>query len=211
MARKKSRLDDLEEMRKDLDQLGDIIGIRPKGKSKQHARKPAPKPEPPGTTPPPQKAPGPGKVLRGHLRKALGLGAILIALGAQPGHGAENRKASPADSLGSLRVMIINEFRQGDALLEIRDTRRADSLLRNVPDRGPLLQAIRDTATAKELRSRAEFDAYWDRLTVSPGHRALRGSLAAQDIDKTRIPKAYLFDSSLVVFPGWIVIRKRAR
>jgi hypothetical protein len=211
MTRKKPRLDDLEEMRKDLDQLGVTMGLGPKGSDKPSIPNPTVKAKARPASAPPRSDPGPGKVLRGRLRKALGLGALLLALGAHPGHGAGNRDAAPADSLGSLRIMITSEFRPGDALLEIRDTRRVDSLLRNVPDRGPLLQAIRDSATARELRSRAEFDAYWDRLTSSSGHRALRGRIAAQDIDKTFIPKTYLFDSSMVVFPGWIVVRKRAR
>jgi hypothetical protein len=211
MTRKKPRLDDLEEMRKDLDHLGIAMGLGPKGSAKPRIPKPAFKLKALPASAPAQGNPGSVNPLGGRLRKALGMGSLLIALGAQSGHGAGNRDVSPSDSLGSLRVLITSEFRPGDALLEIRDARRADSLLRNVPDRGPLLQAIRDSATARELRSRAEFDAYWDRLTKSSGHRALRGRLAAQDIDNTFIPRTYLFDSSVVVFPGWIVVRKRAR
>lgn len=211
MARRKPGFDDLDEMRRDVDKLGEVLGIRPGGKSKGRTVAPKPaRPEPPekesGET-----HPGPGEVLKGRMRKALGLSAVALAVCLQAGHAGERAIPAPDDSLRALRVLITSEFKAGDALLAIRDQRRADSLLRNVPDRGPLLQAIRDTALAREMRTRAEFDAYWARHSAEAGHAELRGNLAAQDVDKTRIPKAYLFDSSVVVFPGWVVIRKRPR
>lgn len=210
-APKKPKFDDLDEMRKDLDELGNVVGLPEKGNAKPTGAGKSRKAKPSATKSMPEKDASPGAVLRSRMRKALGLAAVWLAVTIHPGHAGEARKDAPNDSLRALRVLISGEFKTGSAVLAIQDARKADSLLRNVPTRGPLLEAIRDTGTAKELRSRAEFEAYWDRVAVSPAHRALRGNLAAQDVDKTRIPKTYLFDSSVVVFPGWIVIRKRDR
>lgn len=211
MARKKPAFDDLDEMRKELDRLGDALGLGPKGKptprpSGAAAKSSAPKePERPG------KAAGPGAVLRNRMRKALGLSLLAMAAWAPSVQGKEAGGPALADSLGRIKVVIESEFRVGDSLFAIKDQRAADSLLRNIPDRGPLLQAIRDTALAREMRTKAEFDAYWERVQSSSGHKRLRGRLAAQDVDRTRVPRIYLFDSTVVVLPGWIVARKRSR
>lgn len=213
MPRKK--YDDLDEMRKDLDDLGAALGIRPpkqaKPKGKAAARPADAAKRAPAPADEAESADRPGTVLKNRMRKALGLSLAALAAFAQAGHALDARPAPAKDSLRALRIVISSEYRAGDAVLEIRDPRRADSLLRNVPSRGPLLEAIRDTGLSRELRGRAEFERYWDKLEADHGYPALRGNLAAQDVDKTRVPKAYLFDSSVVVFPGWIVVRKRNR
>lgn len=62
MPRKKPRLDDLEEMRKDLDHLGIAMGLRPKGAAKPGILKPPVKAKAAPASAPPRSDPGPGKV-----------------------------------------------------------------------------------------------------------------------------------------------------
>ena len=56
-----------------------------------------------------------------------------------------------------------------------------------------------------------EFKKYWTKVEKEDGFDKLRAQLHARDIDKSWFPHWYLFDSNLVVFPGWIVIRKKNR
>ena len=54
-----------------------------------------------------------------------------------------------------------------------------------------------------------EFREYWRRAEEENGIGELRGRLKSWDIDKTWVPHLYFFDSSLVIFPGWIVLRRK--
>jgi len=54
-----------------------------------------------------------------------------------------------------------------------------------------------------------EFKKYWAKVEEQEGIDKLKSQIQANDIDKTWVPHFYLFDSNLVIFPGWIVIRKK--
>ena len=56
-----------------------------------------------------------------------------------------------------------------------------------------------------------EFRKYWAELEKREGIDELRKQLQANDIDRTWVPRLYFFDSNLVVFPGWFVLRKKLR
>jgi hypothetical protein len=54
-----------------------------------------------------------------------------------------------------------------------------------------------------------EFKKYWAKVEKQEGFDKLRSQIQANDIDKTWVPHFYLFDSNLVIFPGWFVLRKK--
>ena len=80
--------------------------------------------------------------------------------------------------------------------------------MRHPAPRETFLRGLRDIALARPVRGPEEFRAYWDRLEKENGIPAMHSQMAAHDIDKGRIPKAYLFDSSVGVYPGWIILRR---
>ena len=58
-------------------------------------------------------------------------------------------------------------------------------------------------------RGNREFREYWKTAEKENGITQLQGRLASGNIDKTWVPHLYFFDSNLVIFPGWFVIRKK--
>jgi hypothetical protein len=56
-----------------------------------------------------------------------------------------------------------------------------------------------------------EFKKYWAQVEKAEGFDKLREQINARDLDRSWIPHLYFFDSNLVVFPGWFVIRKKNR
>lgn len=58
---------------------------------------------------------------------------------------------------------------------------------------------------------KGEFRKYWAKVEKEDGFDKLREQMQAQDIDRSWVPRIYLFDSNLVIFPGWFVLRKKNR
>jgi hypothetical protein len=112
-----------------------------------------------------------------------------------------------ADSLHALRFLLSKEVKPGNEVLILKNPRLSDSLLRHPQE--SFVAGLRGSGLARPIRSPEEFRAYWDRIEKENGIPALQSQMAAHDIDKGRIPKAYLFDSSVVVYPGWIIVRHK--
>ncbi len=55
------------------------------------------------------------------------------------------------------------------------------------------------------------FRDYWTKVEERDEFDKLRKQIAAQDIDKSHIPRLYFFDSNLVILPGTLVIRSRKK
>jgi hypothetical protein len=115
-----------------------------------------------------------------------------------------------ADSVRSLQSVLSREFQAGNKVFKLEDQGKIDSLLRNATRKG-FLDRMKDTALARDFSRKSEFDSYWKRVQSEYGYPSLKGQLAGQDVDKSRVPKAYLFDSSVVVYPGWIILRRSRR
>jgi hypothetical protein len=56
-----------------------------------------------------------------------------------------------------------------------------------------------------------EFRKYWAKVEKEDGFDKLRAQMQSRDIDRSWVPRIYLFDSNLVIFPGWFVLRKKNR
>lgn len=148
------------------------------------------------------------------IRTALGLSLLAMAFSAHAGASgkaaaAQDAKTEKADSLNSLRVLLSSEVKTGNEVLIPKNPRLADSLLRNSPQREAFLRDLRDSSLFHPIRGPREFGVYWDRIEKENGIPALKSQMAAHDVDKGLIPKAYLFDSSVVVYPGWIIVRRK--
>lgn len=119
--------------------------------------------------------------------------------------------AGDADSLRALEILIRSEMDAKHRVLILKDPALSDSLLRGsgLPGEDRLLRLLEDSAVAREVRTRAEFQRHWARLEEQEGFRALRDQYASRDIDHGRVPKVHLFDSAMVVYPGWIILRKK--
>lgn len=199
MKRTKDGFDDLDAMRQDMDELGQALHAEPKGAAPRG-------PEGPGRK---AKDGAPkAKPIRGRKRLAAGLLALSLAVPVRAGDARETRRQAAADSLRALRVVISVEIKPGNAVMALKNPRAADSLLRGLSSRESVLEALRDSSLARTIRDPDEFRSYWNRLEERNGIKAVKGRMAAQDVDRSRIPKAYLFDSSVVVYPGWIIVRR---
>ncbi len=119
--------------------------------------------------------------------------------------------AKKNDSLKTLEVLLSSEMKTGNRVLHLKDGKLADSLMRGGSGfrRDGLEAFMGDSAVAREFKNREEFRRYWARTEERSGFKAMRQQYEIQDIDKSLIPKIYLFDSACVVFPGWVVLRKR--
>lgn len=138
--------------------------------------------------------------------------ALALAISAHAGAKAESAKTAKtakADSLHTLRIMLSSEVKTGNEVLILKNPAVTDSLLRNPSPRETFLRGIEDSSLARPVRTPEEFSVYWNRIEKENGISALQSQMAAHDVDKSRIPKAYLFDSSVVVYPGWIIVRHR--
>jgi hypothetical protein len=148
------------------------------------------------------------------IRKVLGLSLLAMTFSAYAGASGEavatkDAEKEKSDSLNTLRILLSSEVRTGNEVLIPKNPRFADSLLRNSPQREAFLQDLRDSSLFHPIRGPREFRAYWDRVEKENGVRALKNQMAAHDVDKGLIPKAYFFDSSVVVYPGWIIVRRK--
>jgi hypothetical protein len=116
-----------------------------------------------------------------------------------------------ADSVQALRVILSSELQGGNQVLKLENQRLADSLVRGATSRRAFLERIGDSSVSRRFRHNSEFADYWGKLEAREGIVELKSQYAAHDVDKTRIPKAYLFDSTVVVYPGWIILRRMRR
>lgn len=120
--------------------------------------------------------------------------------------------ASPKrDSLEALKVIITDELEGRGKIIILRDRRLADSLIRILPplERESLDRIIADSSLAAEVKTREEFRTYWRKIEESHGFKELRGQHVARNIDRARIPKLFLYDSTVVIYPGWIILRRK--
>jgi hypothetical protein len=108
-------------------------------------------------------------------------------------------------------VVISTELEGKSKVLILKDRKTADSLfrLKEPPTREEFDRFVTDTAVTVEARTRAEFRRHWKELERREGFREMRAQYAAADPDRSRIPRVYLFDSSVVVYPGWIIVRRK--
>lgn len=107
-------------------------------------------------------------------------------------------------------VVITSELAEESQVLILKDRKTADSLfhLREPAIRTEFVRFVQDTAVSVEVRTKAEFRKHWDKLERREGFREMRAQYASTDPDHSRIPRANLFDSSVVVFPGWVILRR---
>ena len=112
-----------------------------------------------------------------------------------------------SDSLQILSVILQSEFAAKNKVFICKNPTFADSLVRSLCAPSNFQNAIADSAVLKEIQSKEEFSRYWQKVELDNGITALKAQMDAEDIDKTLIPKAYAFDSSVVIYPGWIIIR----
>lgn len=136
---------------------------------------------------------------------------LLLLFALSPLTAAGKDKAAPRRVPDTLEVILSSEMENRSKVIRLKDPRVADTLLqfRAPSDRRRFDSLIADDAVAEEIRTQEEFRAYWKKAESESGVEALRAQYAARDVDKGRIPKLYLFDSSVVVYPGWIIVRKR--
>jgi hypothetical protein len=144
------------------------------------------------------------------LMLAMGLGAAVLSAGTAKDPGAAAAEQGGAGK--TLDILISTELKPGNRVLILKDSGLADSLLRGGAwlRRDRFDRLVGDSSLARQIDTREEFRTYWARLSESEGFGTMKRQYEGRDIDKTRIPKAYLFDSSVVVFPGWLVVRKKA-
>ncbi len=116
-----------------------------------------------------------------------------------------------ADSLKALQLLISLEIKPENRVLYCGIDSLTDSLI-NCGEKANRLdfdRLIGDSAVAREIKTKDEFHRYWLKLEHEKGFEALKKQYERQDIDKTLIPKKYFFDSSVVIYPGWIILRKK--
>lgn len=108
-------------------------------------------------------------------------------------------------------VVITSELEDKSKVLILKDRKTADSLfrLKEPAAREEFDRFVSDTAVSVEARTRAEFHRHWKEYERREGFSEMRAQYAAADPDRSRIPRAYLFDSSVVVYPGWIIVRRK--
>ena len=126
-------------------------------------------------------------------------------------NGVKKHKGVPksSDSLKVLSVILQSEFAGKNKVFICKNTSFADSLARSLCGPENFKSAISDSAVLMEIKSQEDFSRYWKNVEIQNGIPDLKNQMNAHDVDKTRIPKAYAFDSSVVIYPGWIIIRKK--
>lgn len=125
-------------------------------------------------------------------------------------------KSSPAvkakgDSIESIKFQLQKEFKSKRQIFRLKQNYLADSILDKAHSLTlpQILTLVEDSSRAEEFRTQGEFSAYWSKVEFENGIAAMKSQYAARDPDRSRIPKIYLADSSVVILPGWIVLRKR--
>lgn len=108
-------------------------------------------------------------------------------------------------------MLLRSEMKPDSRVLLLKNGKLADSLMRHgaYGDLGAFETRMGDSSLAREIKTQEEFRSYWRKAEAEHGITALKKQYEREDIDKTLIPKLYLFDSSVVVYPGWIILRKR--
>lgn len=135
------------------------------------------------------------------------VGFLILVCALANGMAKQGIKNKSADSLKTLSVILQSEFTAKNKVFICKNPSFADSLARALCDSLNFKSAVSDSMVLKEMTSKAEFDRYWKKVELENGITDLRGQLKAHDVDKTLIPKAYALDSSVVIYPGWIIIR----
>jgi len=127
---------------------------------------------------------------------------------AEERHSVASKKA---DSLKSLQLIIKAEMKQKNRVLILKNGNLTDSLMREAGKvrRDQFESLISDSTVAHEVNSQEDFSRYWKTLESENGIEALKNQYNRADIDKSLVPKIFLFDSSVVVYPGVIILRKR--
>jgi hypothetical protein len=118
----------------------------------------------------------------------------------------EDTALQPLPPLGSVLSTLPLEAAQApaqeDSLSSTTRTRGADGDTLSLPDLE--VRGRRGDSVSREFR------AYWAEYEKREGFDELRNQVRAHNnIDLTWVPRLYLFDSSLVIFPGWVVWRRK--
>ena len=139
--------------------------------------------------------------------KKVGLIVLVCALSSTMAEQGTRNKG--ADSLKTLSVILQGEFDVKSKVFICKNPSFADSLVHSLCDASGFKRAISDSSILVEINSKREFNRYWKKVELQSGITDLKGQLRAHDVDKTLIPKAYALDSSVVIYPGWIIVRKK--
>lgn len=136
--------------------------------------------------------------------------ALLPLLAAGTSAGTAPDAGYEIDSLRTLEIIIESEMEAKHRVLILKDRPLSDSLIKGYSqfDKGGFADLLADSSLVREIKSKTEFTRYWAKLEEEQGFRKLRDQYVSRDIDKSRVPKIILFDSSVVVYPGWIILRK---
>lgn len=115
------------------------------------------------------------------------------------------------DSIETLKFILQTEFKSNEQIYRLKMENLADSVFSNAPSMTlPQIQTLlQDSSRTEKFLSQEGFKTYWSRVEQESGITAVKGQYMARDPDRSRIPKIYLADSSIVILPGWIVLRKR--
>jgi hypothetical protein len=133
----------------------------------------------------------------------LGL-AFALCVAFDPSDSAKLNNIFPDKSDSAIFSAEPNHQASADTVSQI------DSLLKPIPNLNDAIELPEKTvkSTSSDSFSR-EFKKYWAQVEKADGFDKLKEQYRSRDIDKTWVPHFYLFDSAVVVFPFWFVIRKR--
>ncbi len=114
------------------------------------------------------------------------------------------------DSLAMLKVFLQVELKQNERVIHLKNKGLADSLTQGMCKLSDVqIQSLsKDSALTVEIKTQEKFKTYWKQVEAENGVSDMKAQHASRDVDQSRIPKIYLADSSIVILPGWIVIRK---
>lgn len=120
-------------------------------------------------------------------------------------------KTQKIDSLKAFQIVIGSEMKQNNRVMVLKNRHLSDSLMDQAShvQKNKFEGFLSDTNIAHEVKSQEEFVRYWKNLEAENGIKALKDQYSRADIDKSLTPKKYLFDSSVVVYPGVIILRNR--
>lgn len=143
---------------------------------------------------------------RDSLHDSAGAGAKIRPAGKSPPH----RKAK-GDSIESIKFQLQKEFKSKRQIFRLKQDNLADSIFGKgtsltLPQ---ILTLVQDSSRTEEFRTQDEFRNYWSKVEFENGIAAMKSQYTARDPDRSRVPKIYLADSSVVILPGWIVLRFR--
>ncbi len=150
------------------------------------------------------------------IKQWILLASLLIAFTHGFASGASPAKKKPAsrpakgDSVETLRFILQREFKQKEQIFRLKKKNFADSLVEGKLSLSEkqLQNLMRDSTLSEEIKTQMRFRNYWAKVEAENGITALKSQYDARDPDRSRIPKVYLADSSILILPGWIVWRK---